>query len=287
MPSLFSITLAVLPSITATQEFVVPRSIPMTLLMDTSFQKQDRAARGSTVPIPRKWLISHPLTLQRYICQRSRALQRLGRVRRAGLRRLLRDPDHGRAQQAVVQHITGLQDLDDRAGRLIRRARPRRSPGGNCGRSARLAGRCRRMPCRSKTDSSSRSVAATPASRLRVRSSPTSASGRLSSARRRLSAAESRSLAKPVIAYLVGVLAFALSPAAGVLGLGKRPQQPLLVVRELGFERRHPLLGRASAPSSALLFAAVLGCGRVRHLAFVSSVVHSSYPMRRPITLAV
>jgi len=49
---------------------VVPRSIPMTLLMDTSFQKQDRAARGSTVPIPWKWLISHPLTLQSYICQR-------------------------------------------------------------------------------------------------------------------------------------------------------------------------------------------------------------------------
>ncbi len=37
MPSLFSITLALLPSITATQELVVPRSIPMTLLMDASF----------------------------------------------------------------------------------------------------------------------------------------------------------------------------------------------------------------------------------------------------------
>src|SRR6202022_2366949 len=53
-PSPFSITLAFLPSITATQEFVVPRSIPMTLLMDTSLQKQDRTARGSTVPIPRE-----------------------------------------------------------------------------------------------------------------------------------------------------------------------------------------------------------------------------------------
>jgi hypothetical protein len=53
MPSLFSITFEFLPSMTATQELVVPRSIPMTLLMDTSFQKQDRAARGSTVPIPR------------------------------------------------------------------------------------------------------------------------------------------------------------------------------------------------------------------------------------------
>jgi hypothetical protein len=44
--------LAFLPSITATQEFVVPRSIPMTLLIDTSFQKQDRAARGKHRPDP-------------------------------------------------------------------------------------------------------------------------------------------------------------------------------------------------------------------------------------------
>ena len=57
MPSLFSITLAFLPSITATQELVVPRSIPMTLLMDTSFKKQDRAAWGSTVPIPREVVV--------------------------------------------------------------------------------------------------------------------------------------------------------------------------------------------------------------------------------------
>ena len=32
-PSLFSMTLALLPSMTDTQEFVVPRSIPITLLM--------------------------------------------------------------------------------------------------------------------------------------------------------------------------------------------------------------------------------------------------------------
>src|SRR5690348_10081105 len=36
MPSLLSITLALLPSITATQEFVVPRSIPITLAIATS-----------------------------------------------------------------------------------------------------------------------------------------------------------------------------------------------------------------------------------------------------------
>jgi hypothetical protein len=33
MPSAFSMTLAFLPSITATHEFVVPRSIPMTFPM--------------------------------------------------------------------------------------------------------------------------------------------------------------------------------------------------------------------------------------------------------------
>src|SRR5215216_5925767 len=54
MPSAFSITLALAPSITATHEFVVPRSMPITLLMGTSCQKQDRSARESTVPIPRK-----------------------------------------------------------------------------------------------------------------------------------------------------------------------------------------------------------------------------------------
>src|SRR5712671_81947 len=53
MPSLFSITLAFLPSITATQELVVPRSMPITLLIGTSCNKQDRSARESTVPIPR------------------------------------------------------------------------------------------------------------------------------------------------------------------------------------------------------------------------------------------
>src|ERR1700687_1146234 len=53
-PSAFSMTLAVEPSITATQELVVPRSIPMTLLMDTSCQKQNRTAPEGTVSIPRE-----------------------------------------------------------------------------------------------------------------------------------------------------------------------------------------------------------------------------------------
>src|SRR5436853_3106404 len=51
-PSAFSMTLAVDPSITATQELVVPRSMPITLLIGTSCQKQDRSARESTARSP-------------------------------------------------------------------------------------------------------------------------------------------------------------------------------------------------------------------------------------------
>ena len=68
-PSAFSITLALLPSITATQEFVVPRSMPMTLLIGTSHQKQDRSARESTAPIPREF--------GRHRCLANRAAARL------------------------------------------------------------------------------------------------------------------------------------------------------------------------------------------------------------------
>ncbi len=39
-PSAFSITLASLPSMTATQELVVPRSMPMTLLISSSQSQQ-------------------------------------------------------------------------------------------------------------------------------------------------------------------------------------------------------------------------------------------------------
>src|SRR5690348_3668476 len=53
-PSLFSMTLACLPSITATQELVVPRSMPITLLMEPSCQKQDQTARAGAAPVPRE-----------------------------------------------------------------------------------------------------------------------------------------------------------------------------------------------------------------------------------------
>src|SRR5260370_37325995 len=118
MPSLFSITLAFLPSITATQEFVVPRSIPMTLLMKTSLQKQDRAARGSTVPIPREVIAQpSPDCGWGYICGRAGRYNRLGPTlsrprgssshsvgRLLRSRGLLVDTEHRRAQQAVMQH---------------------------------------------------------------------------------------------------------------------------------------------------------------------------------------
>jgi hypothetical protein len=49
---------------------VVPRSIPMTLLMDTSFQKQNRAAWGSTVPIPQEVVVQSSPYVESYISQR-------------------------------------------------------------------------------------------------------------------------------------------------------------------------------------------------------------------------
>src|SRR5215831_3555440 len=109
-------TLAFLPSITATQEFVVPRSIPMTLLIDTSLQKQDRAARGSTVPIPREAIIQpSPDCGWGYICGRAGRYNRLGPMVSPSGRAsfhgifcifgnraaLLCHTDHRRPQQAV------------------------------------------------------------------------------------------------------------------------------------------------------------------------------------------
>src|SRR5712672_1503833 len=78
-PSAFSITLALLPSITATQELVVPRSMPITLLIGTSCQKQDRSARESTVPIPRGYgshgCLANPSGRAGYICDGKGAYQ--------------------------------------------------------------------------------------------------------------------------------------------------------------------------------------------------------------------
>src|SRR4051794_28841680 len=56
-PSAFSMTrasLALGPSMTATHEFVVPRSIPMTLLINTDSFQRRRTARG-TVGRPTWW----------------------------------------------------------------------------------------------------------------------------------------------------------------------------------------------------------------------------------------
>src|SRR3981189_2851565 len=52
-PSAFSITLGLLPSITATQELVVPRSIPIALAMSVSFAQGPRYRRVSSIWGPR------------------------------------------------------------------------------------------------------------------------------------------------------------------------------------------------------------------------------------------
>src|SRR3954471_818317 len=51
-PSAFSMTFAFLPSITATHEFVVPRSMPITLLMYTSFSEAGPVGPGRHRPDP-------------------------------------------------------------------------------------------------------------------------------------------------------------------------------------------------------------------------------------------
>src|SRR5665213_3192608 len=71
MPSAFSITLGDLPSMTATHELVVPRSMPMTLLMVISSQfaagrpgrlAPEWDARGSSAdpPDPAPWILVLP-----------------------------------------------------------------------------------------------------------------------------------------------------------------------------------------------------------------------------------
>src|SRR5437764_13629168 len=93
-PSAFSMTLAVEPSITATHELVVPRSIPMTLLMDTSYQKQNRTAPEGTVSIPREVSAApDALGLRRrlYMCGERRACNGQAGFRRRiqGCRRVI------------------------------------------------------------------------------------------------------------------------------------------------------------------------------------------------------
>jgi len=60
MPSLFSITLALLPSITATQGIGRAEIDTDDLAHVHLVVKQDRAARGSTVPIPREVITAIP-----------------------------------------------------------------------------------------------------------------------------------------------------------------------------------------------------------------------------------
>ena len=64
-PSLFSITFAVLPSMTATQEFVVPRSMPMTFAMATSCCSRAAQPEEALRPTPLDWSVSQGIPLRR------------------------------------------------------------------------------------------------------------------------------------------------------------------------------------------------------------------------------
>jgi len=91
------------------------------------------------------------------------------------------------------------------------------------------------------------------------------------------------------------VLAFALGAASDIFGLGQRSQQLILVLGELRLERRDTFFGRRLGRRGHDRRPALLGDVVVRRLLearhrlpFLAGIVHqSSYPMSRPITLAV
>src|SRR6185312_15729951 len=94
-PSLFSITRGLPPSMIATHELVVPRSMPITLLM--------RAAPKYSRPCSPK-------------------LGLLGQVSRPpGARRSLRDDDPSRPQQPAIELVPRLDHLQHRVWRRLRR----------------------------------------------------------------------------------------------------------------------------------------------------------------------
>src|SRR5215475_2080333 len=96
-PSEFSMTLTSLPSMTATQEFVVPRSMPMILPIYRSPWMAPIHLGRSTSPI-----LAHAAKLQPRAA--IRALSRL---------RGLRHDHHRRTHQSTVQGVALLQHLQD------------------------------------------------------------------------------------------------------------------------------------------------------------------------------
>src|SRR6516164_164545 len=309
MPSLFSITLAFLPSITATQEFVVPRSIPMTLLMDTSFQKQDQAARGSTVPIPQEVIFCHPLTVAGvYICggaSRYNGLAPQSALRhtrsladRAGwlarLRAALGNPDHGGPQQPIMKHIAGLQHLDDRAARVVR-------PFGLEDRLVEIVIEALAlgidapdpMPLENAQEFALR------------RRDPSEKAARAVILGLRLGQAFERAvqvicgreqvLGKAGDRISRRIFALALGAAAHILGLGERAQQAVLLLGELSLELDNSCLrrrffrirfDRSALRPADVVVSGLVGLGNL--LLLVSDILHRlSYPIKRPIILAV
>src|SRR5579872_6784301 len=94
MPSAFSITLAFLPSITATQELVVPRSIPMTfpmVLMSFYLRQVGQALDGALDPDPQRQR-RYPQLARRPGPEPHRRWQRTARGVIPGLRGVDRKP---------------------------------------------------------------------------------------------------------------------------------------------------------------------------------------------------
>src|SRR5690349_19461799 len=105
-PSEFSITFGCPPSMTATQLFVVPRSMPMIFAMGCSV-------------VPYVFVACSPIGVFHPANQHARG--RIAALSRLLARRPLRHGHHGRTQDAVVQHITLLVDRHDRIGGRVAR----------------------------------------------------------------------------------------------------------------------------------------------------------------------
>ena len=139
MPSAFSITFGVLPSMTATQELVVPRSMPMTLpmVLSSHLRQAGRAferpngSGGSTAnpPDPAPWIRNSPR-----VC---------GSMAHIGGAQTPQDAEVGVFPPSVDQNFTVLRRLGPAHCRAERR--------GRSGSARRSGGRCTGCPAAAST----------------------------------------------------------------------------------------------------------------------------------------
>src|SRR5262245_37244415 len=132
-PSEFAITTGASPSMTATHEFVVPRSIPTTRLIDRSFHRLHRGGLGDHDERRAEQPLGRAVSALQHLDHRARRLIALGlrdrlvkvRIERLPRRLDRRDVEPLERRHELAQHE--LHALDDRAlprllGRVLDRA---------------------------------------------------------------------------------------------------------------------------------------------------------------------